>query len=91
MIAIAIVMSVTMELIRLSRGLWLNTKDAPLVPRIPVSWVPVPQLIILIPLSFWLNRISPLTLHDLVETDAQPTFKSVQGLDPLFFLIILKF
>lgn len=51
-ILMALVMSIAMELIGLGHGHWQYTSEAPLIPGMTISLIPVLQLIVLIPASF---------------------------------------
>lgn len=53
-ILMALVMSIAMELYGMGQGHWQYTSAAPLIPGTSISLIPVLQLIILIPASFWI-------------------------------------
>jgi hypothetical protein len=50
----ALVMSVAVERFAIASGRWSYTANNPLVPGTDVSVLPIAQLLLLLPLSFWL-------------------------------------
>lgn len=57
LLGLALVMSISFEAYALHTGRWAYTDAAPRVPGTPISVLPVAQLLILLPLSFYLVRL----------------------------------
>ena len=53
----ALVMSVAVERFAIASGRWSYTANNPLVPGTDVSVLPIAQLLLLLPLSFWLTEL----------------------------------
>lgn len=55
LVGTALVMSVAVERLAIASGRWSYTANNPRVPGTDVSVLPVAQLLLLLPLSFWLT------------------------------------
>lgn len=58
LVGTALVMSVAVERYAIASGRWSYTTENPQIPGIGVSALPVAQLLLLLPLSFWLTAIA---------------------------------
>ena len=62
LLALALILSIAVELRALATGRWSYTPAAPRLPLTPVSIVPILQLALLFPLSFGLARVLTLRI-----------------------------
>lgn len=64
LIGSAVVLSMSVELFALKMKHWKYTEINPTLPYLDVSIVPIAQLIILFPLSFWLTKKTLLKINN---------------------------
>lgn len=60
LLGLALTISISVEAYALHTGRWSYTDAAPRLPGTLISVLPVAQLLVLLPLSFWLARLIPL-------------------------------